>query len=106
MDYLKVVHYWYEDRTRAGKFYIKLGKRAGAIIRQLGYPRKNSLKSWHWAFEHGEDFPVGYVRSWQKYSDEQKRVAVEHYLNHDRCIAGMHKSTRISMLGRVRGLVR
>ena len=28
----------YEDRIRAVKLYIKLGKRAGATIRQLGYP--------------------------------------------------------------------
>ncbi len=80
--------YSYVDRIRAVKLYIKLGKRTGATIRQLGYPTKNSLKSWHRAFEQGEDFPTGYVRSWQKYSDEQKQVAVEHYLNHDRCITG------------------
>ena len=81
-----------EDRTRAVKLYIKLGKRTGATIRQLGYPTKNSLKSWHRAFEQGQDLPNGYVRSWQKYSDEQKQVAVEHYLNHGRCIAGTIKA--------------
>jgi putative transposase len=35
--------YSYEDRIRAVKLYIKLGKRLGATIRQLGYPTKNSL---------------------------------------------------------------
>ena len=84
--------YSYEDRIRAVKLYIKLGKRTGATIRRLGYPTKNSLKSWHRAFEQGEDFPTGYVRSWQKYSDEQKQVAVKHYLNHDRCITGAIKA--------------
>lgn len=84
--------YSYEDRTRAVKLYIKLGKRIGATILQLGYPTKNSLKSWHREHEQGHDFPAGYVRSRSKYSDEQKRVAVEHYLNHDRCIAGTRKA--------------
>lgn len=84
--------YSYEDRIRAVKLYIKLGKRIVATIRQLGYPTKNALKSWHREYEQGRDFPVGYVRSRSKYSDEQKKVAVEHYLNHDCCIAGTRKA--------------
>ncbi|PNQ88262.1 hypothetical protein CCU68_33320 [Pseudomonas gingeri NCPPB 3146 = LMG 5327] len=43
--------YSYEDRIRAVKLYIKLGKRTGATIHQLGYPTKNSLKSWHEEYE-------------------------------------------------------
>jgi putative transposase len=31
----------YEDRIRAVKLYIKLGKRLGATISQLGYPTKD-----------------------------------------------------------------
>ena len=34
--------YSYEDRIRAVKLYIKLGKCVGATIRQLGYPTKNA----------------------------------------------------------------
>ena len=34
--------YSYEDRIRAVKLYIKLGKRLRATIRQLGSPTKNS----------------------------------------------------------------
>ena len=29
------------------RIYIKLGKRVGLTIRQLGYPMKNALKNWH-----------------------------------------------------------
>ena len=36
----------YEDRIRAVKLYIKLEKRLGATIRQMGYPTKNSLIGW------------------------------------------------------------
>jgi len=79
--------YSYEDRILAVKLYIKLGKRTGATIQQLGYPTKNALKSWYREFEQCCDLPVSYVRSKPKYSDEQKKVAVEHYLNHGRCFS-------------------
>ena len=41
----------YEDRLRAVQLYIKLGKRVGLTIRQLGYPTKNALKSWYREYE-------------------------------------------------------
>ena len=84
--------YSYEDRIRAVRLYIKLGKRTGATIRQLGYPTKNALKSWHREYEQGRDLQVGYARSKPKYSDEQKKVAVQHYLNYGRCLAGTLKA--------------
>jgi putative transposase len=84
--------YSYEDRIRAVKLFIKLGKRTGATIRQLGYPTKNALKSWHRDYEQGRDLPLGYELSRSKYSGEQKKVAVEHYLNHNRCLAGTRKA--------------
>ncbi|MGR8928726.1 MULTISPECIES: IS3 family transposase [Rhizobium] len=79
--------YSYEDRMRAVLLYIKLGKRANATIRQLGYPTKNALKHWYREFARGRDLSAGYVRTKQRYSDEQKRIAVEHYLDHGRCLA-------------------
>ena len=39
--------YSHEDRLRAVELYIRLGRRVGLTIRQLGYPTKNSLKNWH-----------------------------------------------------------
>ena len=84
--------YSHDERTRAVELYIKLGKRAASTIRQLGYPTKNALKSWHREFEQRHDLPLGYVRLKSKYSDEQKGLAVEHYLTHDRCIAATRKA--------------
>ena len=84
--------YSYDDRTRAVKLYIKLGKRTAATLRQLGYPTKNALKSWHREFERRHDLPLGCVRSKWQYSGDQKRRAVEHYLTHDRCIAATRKA--------------
>jgi len=79
--------YSYEDRLRAVELYLKLGKRIKATIRQLGYPTKNSLKAWCEAFEKSGDLQNEYVRVKPKYSEEQKKLAVEHYVNHGRCFA-------------------
>ena len=79
--------YSYEDRIRAVKLFIKLGMRPKATIRQLGYPTKNALIGWYRAFIQDSDLQEGYVRSIRKYSDHQKKTAVEHYLDHGRCIA-------------------
>jgi putative transposase len=51
--------YSYEDGIRAVQLYIKLGKRIRATIRQLGYPTKNALKSWHREYERRPALPVG-----------------------------------------------
>lgn len=76
----------YEDRLRAVQLYIKLGKRVGLTIRQLGYPTKNALRSWYREYELRQDLPAGYVRR-PRYSQADKHRAVEHYLEHGRCIA-------------------
>ena len=79
--------YSYEERIRAVKLYIKHGKRTGPTIRQLGYPTKNSLKGWYREYERNRDLQVVYARSRVKYTAEQIQVAVQHYLDHDQCIA-------------------
>lgn len=79
--------YSYEDRVRAVKLYLKLGKRVRATIRQLGYPTKNALKAWHREYDQRLDLPGGYAGRPPKYSQAQREAAVEHYITHDRCIA-------------------
>jgi transposase InsO family protein/transposase-like protein len=83
--------YSYEDRLRAVQLYIRLGKRLGLTIRQLGYPTKNALKTWYCEYEQRHDLPVGYTRR-SKFSQAQKERAVEHYLAHGRCIAATIRS--------------
>lgn len=68
------------------RLYIKLGKRVGLTIRQLGYPTKNALKHWHREYEQCLDLSAGYVRE-PKYSQAQKALAVKHYLEHGCCFA-------------------
>src|SRR5690606_40028386 len=84
--------YSYADRLRAVQLYIKLGKRMGPTLRQLGYPTKNALKNWHREYERRHDLPAGYVRTKPRYSTEQKAAAVEHYLSHGRCMTHTQKA--------------
>ena len=89
MECQEVAHVFYEDSIRAVELYIKLGKCTGTAIRQLGYPTKKALKSWHEEYERHLDLSSGYVRSKLKYSQIQKEQAVEHYAAHGRCIAAL-----------------
>ena len=84
--------YSYEDRVRAVKLYIKLGKRTGATIRQLGYATKNSLKAWHRGYEKDLDLRAAYVRAQPKYSVEERTLAIDHYLNHGQSNAFTRKA--------------
>ena len=84
--------YSYADRMRAVQLYIKVGKRLGATIRQLGYPTKNSLKDWYREYERHNNLAAGYVRTKPWYSEERKRIAVEHYLNYGRCLVATRKA--------------
>ena len=68
--------YSHEGRLRSVRLYIKLGKRIGSTIRQLGYPTKNALKTWYREYEQRHDLPAGYVRL-PLYSQAQKERAVE-----------------------------
>ena len=83
--------YSYEDRLRAVKLYIKLDKRVGLTLRQLGYPTKNALKHWHLEYEQRLGLAVCYARR-PKYSRAQKELAVEHYLEHGRCFSATIKA--------------
>jgi putative transposase len=83
--------YSYEDRLRAVRLYIKLGKRAGLTIRQLGYPTKNALKAWHSEFEQPQGLSTGYTRQ-PKYTNAHKARAIQHYLDHGRCLSATLKA--------------
>ena len=50
--------YSYEDLLRAVRLCITLGKRVGLAIRQLGYPTKSALETWHLEYERRLDWPT------------------------------------------------
>ena len=65
--------YSYDDRLRAVRLYIKLGRLHGLTVRQLGYPTKNALKTWYSEYEQRNDLSTGYVRQ-PMYSQTPPRV--------------------------------
>jgi transposase InsO family protein/transposase-like protein len=79
--------YSYEDRIRAVKLYIRLGKRLTTTVRQLGYPTIKSLERWHDAYKQCLDLPKERICSKPRYSSEQKKLATDHYMSHDQCLA-------------------
>lgn len=78
--------YSYEDRLQAVKLYHKLGRRMNATLRQLGYPTKNSLKAWCAEVAEKRDLRTGYRREKWQYNDEQKRRAVDDYVEQGHCL--------------------
>lgn len=64
----------------------------GGTIRELGYPTKNALKDWYRKYQRHHDLPAGYIRAKPWHSDEQKLIAVEHYLCHGHCLAETWKA--------------
>jgi len=78
--------YSYEDRLRAVHLYLKVGKRVGLTIRELGYPNMVTLKAWCREFEQNQCLSSGYTRA-RKYTDAHKEKAVQHYLENGRCLA-------------------
>lgn len=85
--------YSYADRMRAVKLYIQYGKRAMAVVRELGYPSRKNLRRWYDAYVEAGDLPRGYRGGRRpRYSAEQKAMAVEHYMSHGRSLAGTHRA--------------
>ncbi len=75
-----------EQRDRAVDLYIKYEHSAADTIRELGYPSRGAL--WMWYKDRLEEertgIPSGRGERYRRYTDEQKRVAVEHYLEYGR----------------------
>ena len=75
--------YSYEDRKRAVGLYIEYGLSAARVIHELGYPNRHSLANWYKDFlEHGEVRERTHEPRF--YSDEDKRRAVDYFLEHGR----------------------
>ena len=77
--------YSLEQSKRAVELYIKYGLKATAAIRELGYPSRAQLVSWHREWQENGGKLTD--RSLEHYTLEQKRAAVRHYLTHGRCNA-------------------
>ncbi len=75
--------YSYEDRIRAVKFYINCGYNAAYTVSKLGYPDASNLKHWYREYSEYNDLHQGRKKV-SKYSDKEKRIAVDYYFAHNR----------------------
>lgn len=80
--------YSWEDRTRAVELWLKYDKSPTAVIKELGYPSIKMLQNW--GKEYLQEQETGVSSHHQrkgKYTAEEKKVAVEHYFTHGRCLS-------------------
>ncbi|MEQ8200680.1 MAG: IS3 family transposase [Syntrophomonadaceae bacterium] len=85
-----------EERMKAIELYIKYDKCIADVVHELGYPCRQLLPRWYKAYLNELETGVlwdRYTRS-PKYSPEQKKAAVEHYLEH-----GRNLSRTVRLLG-------
>lgn len=75
--------YSYEERIRAVKFYINCGYNAAYTVSKLGYPDASNLKRWYREYSESNDLHKGRKKV-SKFSDREKRDAVDYYFAHDR----------------------
>ena len=75
-----------EQRDRAVDLYIRYERCAADVIRELGYPSKGVLLSWYAdrLEEERTGVPSGRGERYRRYTDGQKRAAVDHYLEYGR----------------------
>lgn len=83
--------YSYEERKKAVDLYIQYGYRAAAVVQELGYPNRHTLKRWAREYEADKELHQGY-RCVEKYTEEQKQVAIRYYVEHGRCAAQTTKA--------------
>src|SRR5690625_2996165 len=75
--------YTYEDRLKAVKLYYKYQSYA-AVINELGYPSRMALRNWVGEYKGYGDVKKELTRR-SKYTNKEKRKAVNHYLEFGKC---------------------
>jgi transposase InsO family protein/transposase-like protein len=83
--------YSYDERMKAVSLYMEYDLRGSAAIRKLGYPSRRALRDWHKEFLQAGDLHHTYAGR-SRYSDQQKRKAVEYYLSHGENTSGTTKT--------------
>lgn len=75
--------YSYKERKTAVKLYIKYGRRAARVIKELRYPNRLTLRLWFYEFQREGIIRENHKKTgFSPYSEEQQKEAVKHYLQH------------------------
>lgn len=75
-----------EQHDRAVDLYVRYERCAADVIHELGYPSRGMLPVWYRKRLEEERTGRQSTRGkrYRRYTDEQKRAAVDHYLGHGR----------------------
>ncbi|NLG89795.1 MAG: IS3 family transposase [Clostridiaceae bacterium] len=76
----------YDERIKAVKLLIQYDLSYSTVIRELGYPSKQSLRNWYNEYFRNGDLHQDYVRE-SIFSEEEKQRAVNYYLEHGRSVS-------------------
>lgn len=79
--------YGAEQRMKAVETFARFGCSAADTIAELGYPTRHTLRNWWREYRISGDGFLERKRREPKYSDEEKRGAVDYYLEHGRSLA-------------------
>lgn len=75
-----------EEKLKAVELFVKYDKSVMATIREIGYPCRATLYAWYEEYlANGCDIPS--ISNHRRYTEEQKRTAVDHFFEHGRCLA-------------------
>ncbi|MBR3314759.1 MAG: hypothetical protein IKG18_11550 [Atopobiaceae bacterium] len=76
-----------EQRRIAIETFIKYDHSYADTVAELGYPNRATLRLWWKEYESTGEIPEGKGTRQSKYTDEQMRAAVDHYLEHGRSLS-------------------
>ena len=76
----------HEERVKAIQLFLKYDCSYAATIRELGYPSVGALRKWYNEYLISGALHLEH-RKKSKYSEEQKRIAVNHYFEYGQCYA-------------------
>ena len=76
----------YEERIKAVELLIQYDMSYADAIRELRYPSKNALRNWYNEYKSSNNLHINYNRK-NKYSPEQKQLAVSYYLEHGKSVS-------------------
>lgn len=75
-----------EEKLKAVELPVKYDMSVTAVIKEIGYPCRATLYAWHKEYlANGFDIPP--TSNHRRYTEEQKRTAVEHFFEHGRSLA-------------------
>lgn len=76
-----------EQRAKAVETFARFGCSAADTMAELGYPSRVTLRNWWKEYQIGGDEFLARKHRRPRYSDEEKRGAVDHYLEHGKSLA-------------------